>query len=457
METAEKYKTKSRETDLSSYTFGKIPPQAKDMEIAVLGAVMLESGAAPMAMGILTADMFYVNAHRLMWLAIEKLFSKSEAIDMLTVTEQLRKDGKLEEAGGAWEVTQMSERVASAANVEYHARVIREKYLAREVIRTSSENIKEAYEDTTDIYTLVDTVQQKAFALTERQNESNEQPMTRVIGKVLELADNPAETPGLPSGWKNLDRLTPGFLPGENIVIAARPGMGKTCFVLQMARMMSEKAPVAFFSLEMQASELAKRMLASESGVPLDNIIRNRLSEDMRLKMKLASEKLRVCNIIIDDTASQRPLQILSAARKLKSQHDICAIFIDYIQLMDAYDSTRKFDNTNAEVSYISQNMKRLAKTVGVPVFVLSQLSRECEKRMNKRPMLSDLRDSGSIEQDADKVLFLYRDDYYGIAENDKKQDVRGLCEVIIAKQRNGALDTALLNFDGKHQKFTDR
>lgn len=444
-------------TDLSTYTFGKIPPQAKEIEIAVLGAVMLESGAAPVAMGILTAEMFYVNAHRLMWLAIEKLFAKSEAIDMLTVTEQLRKDGKLEDAGGAWEVTQMSERVASAANVEYHARILREKYLAREVIRTSSENIKEAYEDTTDIYTLVDTVQQKAFALTERQNESNEQPMTRVIGKVLELADNPQETPGLPSGWKNLDRLTPGFLPGENIVIAARPGMGKTAFVLQMARMMSERSPVAFFSLEMQASELAKRMLASESGVPLDNIIRNRLSEDMRLKLKLASEKLRGCHIIIDDTASQRPLQILGAARKLKSQHDICAIFIDYMQLMDAYDSTRKFSNRNDEVTYLSQNMKRLAKTVGVPVFVLSQLSRNCEERSNKRPMLSDLRDSGSIEQDADKVLFLYRDDYYGIKENDKKQDVRGLCEVIIAKQRNGALDTALLNFDGKHQRFSDR
>jgi len=438
--------------------FGKLPPQAKQLEETVLGALLIESKAVDEVIGFLTDETFYVDAHQRIYRAIRMLYETQKPIDLETVVMMLMKNAELDLAGGAYYVAQLTNKVGSAANIEYHARILEEKYIARQIISQSSENITEAYEDTTDIAELIDKVQQRAFSLTENKSGTSLVSVQQIIGEAIDTSENPDEEPtGMKSGFKNLDRIVPCFANGENIVIAGRPGMGKTAFVLQLARYMGQQGHVAFFSLEMQSSELAKRLLAAESGVLLDHIIRNKLSEDERLKMHNAQERLRSCKMIIDDTASQRPLQILSTCRKLKRTHDIKAVFIDYMQLMDAYDSKRKFDSTDAEVSYISQSMKRIAKTIDVPVFVLSQLNRDCEKRENKRPMLSDLRNSGSIEQDADKVIFLYRDDYYGIRENKQLQDTKGLCEVIIAKQRNGALDTAILNFDGKHQKFSDR
>lgn len=458
IDTVKKSLIRKKSADANPIEFGKLPPQARELEEAVLGALLIDTKTADEVIGLLNPDMFYVDAHQRIYQAIVILYEQQEPIDLLTVTEQLKKNGELDASGGPFYIAQLTNKVGSSANAEYHARVLVEKYLQRRIIATNSENIRDAYEDTTDVFELIDRVQQSAFALTENNNGNNEISVQQAIGEEIEECENPSpDKGGITTGFKNIDRIVPGFANGENIVIAARPGMGKTAFVLQLARMIGEKKPVAFFSLEMQSSELAKRLLAAESGVLLDHIIRRKLNEDERLKLRTAQERLRQCNIIIDDTASQRPLQLLSACRKLKSTHDIAAVFIDYMQLIDAYDSQRKFDSTDAEVSYISKTMKRIAKTIDVPVFVLSQLNRDCEKRPDKRPMLSDLRNSGSIEQDADKVIFLYRDEYYGITENKHGQDSKGLCEVILAKQRNGALDTAILNFDGKHQKFSDR
>jgi replicative DNA helicase len=273
------------------------------------------------------------------------------------------------------------------------------------------------------------------------------------------VANTPTGTiVGTPSGFRNIDRLVPGFLGGELIIIAARPGMGKTAFTLQLALQLTNHFPVGFFSLEMQAAELAKRMLAAESNVPLDAILRNQCTEEQRLKLRIGLEKMSGKQIIIDDQAAQRPLQILSKARKMKRQHKIGALVIDYLQLMNAYDEGRKFNTTDDAITYISGMLKRIAKDLDIPVFALSQLNREVEKRGgDKRPMLSDLRSSGSIEQDADKVIFIYRPEYYGIKTEEVGTDTKGTTEIIIAKQRNGPLDTAILHFEGKYQKFSDR
>lgn len=441
--------------------FGKLPPQAKELEECVLGALLIISESADEVCGFLTPEMFYADAHVRIYNAIQQLYNEQSPIDIMTVTERLKKNADLDACGGYFYVVQLTNKVGSAANIEYHARIIQEKFMARQVISACTEAISEAYDDTNDSFEVLDRIQQRIFSVSENNNAANIQTLVHTVDTALHNLDNPEdqEKDGCKSYFKNVDAKVPGFLNGENIVIAARPGMGKTAFVLQLARNIAAHGKsVAFFSLEMQRIELAKRMLAAESGVALDRIIRNTLDESERIKLKTARERLRTFNLLIDDTASQKPLQILSTCRKLKRTQHIGAVIIDYMQLMDAYDGKRKFDNTDAEVSYISQSIKRIAKSIDVPVFVLSQLNRNVETRGgDKRPMLSDLRNSGSIEQDADKVLFLYRPEYYGITTDDKGNDVKGICEVIIAKQRNGALGTAILNFDGKHQKFSDR
>jgi replicative DNA helicase len=450
-----KYKTPPQPIDALDY--GKLPPQAKELEEAVIAATLVESTAASEVIGFLRSDMFYVDAHQHIWQAIEQLFGKSEPIDTLTVTEQLKQNGRLDAAGGAFYIIQLTNKIGSAAHIMAHAVVVQEKFLLRQVIATSTENIREAYEDTTDVHELIDQVQGRAFHLTESINQSNESMLSDSIDEVADQHEG-EETGGIKSGFLNIDRLVPGFLPGENIVIAGRPAMGKTAFALQLAaNIASEAGAVAYFSMEMKVKELAKRRLSTESGVSLDAIIRNKLNEDQRLKMKMAAEKLRPIKIIVDDTASQRPMQILSACRKLKRQFNISAIFIDYLQLIEAYEAGRTFDNTEAEISYISRSMKRIAMDIGVPLFDLSQLSRLVESRPDKMPMLSDLRSSGSIEQDADKVMFLYRPEYYGLETDKDGNPTKGICHIIIAKQRNGPTGTAILNFDMKHQKFGDR
>ena len=442
---------------------GKLPPQAIELEEAVLGALMLEKDALTTVIDILKPESFYKDANQEVYKAIVALFNNSEPVDMLTVANQLRELGKLEIIGGAYYLTELTSRVNSAANVEFHARIVAEMAIKRELIRISSEIQKDAFEDTTDAFLLLDRTEQALFEVSESNVRKNYADMRSIMREALnELEarkDHKDGLTGVPSGFSSLDRITSGWQNSDLVIIAARPGMGKTAFVVTAMRnaAVDFNQPVAIFSLEMSNVQLVNRLISAEAELESDKIKKGTLADYEWEQLVHKTAKLSNAPIFIDDTPALSILELRAKCRRLKAQHDVKLIIIDYLQLMTGESTRGNSGNREQEIASISRALKNIAKELDVPVLALSQLSRAVETRGgDKRPQLSDLRESGSIEQDADLVIFLYRPEYYGITEDENGQPTHGLGEVIISKHRNGSLDTAQLKFIGKYTKFTD-
>ncbi|MDP7435924.1 MAG: replicative DNA helicase [Flavobacteriales bacterium] len=438
----------------------KIQPQAKELEEVVLGAMMVEKSAVNAVIDVLQPESFYVEAYGEVFRAIQTLFNNSEPIDLLTVTEQLRKDGKLDMLGGSHRVASLTSRVASSANVEFHARIIAQKHIQRELIRVSNAIIEKAYDETSDVFDLLDEAESKLFEVAEGNIRKSYESMSTVMRQALDdieaAGNNEDGVSGVPSGFHDLDKLTGGWQRSDMVVLAARPGMGKTAFVLSMARNMAvdHDIPVAVFSLEMSAVQLVQRLISSETEINSDKFRKGNLEEHEYQQLHSRCGKLSKAPLFIDDTPGLNIFELRAKCRRLKAQHGIDLVIIDYLQLMSAGSDK---GNREQEISSISRSIKGIAKELDVPIIALSQLSRNVETRGgDKRPLLSDLRESGAIEQDADIVAFIYRAEYYGITEHPDGIDTAGLGELILAKHRHGALDTIKMKFVKNLAKFAN-
>lgn len=444
---------------------GKLPPQAVDLEEAVLGALMLEKDALSSVIDILNPQVFYKDNHQKIFAAIRHLFERTSPVDILTVTAQLRQQGELEMIGGAYYITELTNRVASAANIEYHSRIIIQKFIQRELIRISTEVINNAYEDTTDVLDLLDKAEKNLFEIAQNNLRRDSRKMDDLLHETLKeiesLKDKKDGLTGVASGFTDLDRMTSGWQKSDLVIIAARPAMGKTAFVLSCARnaAVDFHRPVVVFSLEMSSVQLVNRLISGETQIEQEKIRKGQLEEWEWQQIHSKIGRLEQAPLIIDDTPALNIFEFRAKCRRLKSQHDIQLIIIDYLQLMQGKAGDGKGNgNREQEIGSISRALKSVAKELNVPVIALSQLSRAVENRpgASKRPMLSDLRESGSIEQDADMVLFLYRPEYYGLNEDENGMPTQGVGEVIIAKHRNGETGTVRLKFVGKYVKFVD-
>ena len=438
----------------------KIQPQAKELEEVVLGAMMVEKSAVNAVIDVLQPESFYVEAYGEVFRAIQTLFNNSDPIDLLTVTEQLRKDGKLDMLGGSHRVASLTSRVASSANVEFHARIIAQKHIQRELIRVSNAIIEKAYDETSDVFDLLDEAESKLFEVAEGNIRKSYESMSTVMRQALDdieaARNNEDGVSGVPSGFHDLDKITGGWQRSDMIVLAARPGMGKTAFVLSMARNMAvdHDIPVAVFSLEMSAVQLVQRLISSETEINSDKFRKGNLEEHEYQQLHSRCGKLSKAPLFIDDTPGLNIFELRAKCRRLKAQHGIDMVIIDYLQLMSAGSDK---GNREQEISSISRSIKGIAKELDVPIIALSQLSRNVETRGgDKRPLLSDLRESGAIEQDADIVAFIYRAEYYGITEHPDGIDTAGLGELILAKHRHGALDTIKMKFVKNLAKFAN-
>ncbi|WP_394746671.1 replicative DNA helicase [Spongiimicrobium salis] len=440
---------------------GKIPPQAVDLEEVVLGAMMIDKKGVDEVIDILHPDVFYKEAHRFIYEAIFKLFETSEPVDLLTVSSQLKKDGQLEASGGDFYLIKLTQKVASSAHIEFHARIILQKYIQRSLIKISNEIIEEAYDEGTDVFDLLDAAESKLYDVTQgnlKRSAETAQNLVIQAKKRIEEISNKEGLSGVPSGFDKLDKLTSGWQPSDLIIVAARPGMGKTALTLSMARNIAVNAntPVAFFSLEMSSVQLITRLISSETGLSSEKLRTGKLEKHEWEQLNVKVKTLEKAPLFIDDTPSLSIFDLRAKARRLASQHGIKMIIIDYLQLMTA-GGTQKGGNREQEISTISRNLKALAKELNVPVIALSQLSRAVETRGgSKRPILSDLRESGAIEQDADIVSFIYRPEYYKIDEwdDDEQSPTAGQGEFIVAKHRNGGLENIRLKFIGHLGKF---
>lgn len=442
-----------------SESLGKLPPQALDLEEAVLGALMLEKNALNAVIEFLKPEHFYAEANAEIYLAITELFKASEPVDMRTVVNQLRKSGKIDLVGGAYYIAELTAKVSSGANIEYHARVIIEMAIKRNLIQIASQIHHDAYEDTTDVFELLDKTEQSVFEISDsnlRKNYDNMRNlMARAIQELQQLKDHKDGLTGVPSGFTALDRMTSGWQRSDLVIIAARPGMGKTAFVVSAMRnaAVDFKLPVAIFSLEMASVQLVNRMISAEAELEGEKIKRGNLADHEWTQLVHKTSRLSSAPVFIDDTPALTILELRAKSRRLKAEHGIQLIIVDYLQLMRG-DSA---GNREQEIASISRALKGIAKELNVPVLALSQLSRGVETRGgDKRPQLSDLRESGSIEQDADIVMFLYRPEYYKITVDEEGMPTQGMGEVIIAKHRNGSTGSVKLKFIGKYTKFAD-
>lgn len=438
---------------------GKLPPQALDLEEVVLGALMLEKNALNAVVEFLKPDHFYDDRHKEIYTAIIDLFKATEPVDMRTVVNQLRKNGKIELVGGAYYIAELTAKVSSAANIEYHARVIMEMAIKRTLIEVASQIQSDAYEDTTDVFELLDKTEQSVFEISDsnlRKNYDNMRNlMAQAINELQLLKDHKDGLTGVPSGFTALDRMTSGWQRSDLVIIAARPGMGKTAFVVSSLRnaAVDFKIPVAIFSLEMASIQLVNRMISAEAELEGEKLKKGQLADHEWAQLVHKTSRLSSAPIFIDDTPALSVLELRAKCRRLKAEHGIQLVVIDYLQLMRGDQG----GNREQEIASISRALKGIAKELSVPVLALSQLSRSVETRGgDKRPQLADLRESGSIEQDADIVMFLYRPEYYKITVDEEGLPTQGVGEVIIAKHRNGSTGTAKLKFIGKFTKFGD-
>ncbi|NDW12784.1 replicative DNA helicase [Bacteroides sp. 214] len=440
--------------------YGRIQPQARELEEAVLGALMIEKDAYSLVSEILRPETFYDHAHQLIYSAITDLAIKQEPIDILTVTEQLRKRGDLENVGGPFYITQLSSKVASSAHIEYHARIIAQKFLARELITFTSNIQTKAFDETLDVDDLMQEAEGNLFEISQQNMKKDYTQINPVIEEAYKLLQKAAARTdglsGLESGFTALDRMTSGWQKSDLIIIAARPAMGKTAFVLSMAKniAVNYRHPVALFSLEMSNVQLVNRLIVNVCEITGEKIKSGQLAAHEWHQLDYKLKELVDAPLYVDDTPSLSVFELRTKARRLVREHGVEVIIIDYLQLMNA--SGMSFGSRQEEVSTISRSLKGLAKELNVPIIALSQLNRGVESREGaegKRPQLSDLRESGAIEQDADMVCFIHRPEYYKIYEHEGK-DLRGMAEIIIAKHRNGAVGDVLLRFKGEYARF---
>jgi len=441
---------------------GKLPPQALDLEEAVLGAMMIDKKGVDDVIDILQADAFYKDAHKFIFEAIVQLFTDTQPIDLLTVSAQLKKNGKLDLAGGDFYLIQLTQKIASSAHIEFHSRIILQKFIQRSLIRISSEIIEASYDETTDVFDLLDQAESKLYEVTQgniKRSSETAQSLVLQAKKRIEEISKQEGLSGVETGFTNLDKLTSGWQPSDLIIIAARPAMGKTAFVLSMARNIAIDFghPVALFSLEMASVQLITRLISSETGLSSEKLRTGKLEPHEWTMLSTKVKNLEKAPLFIDDTPSLSIFDLRAKCRRLVSQHGIKIIIVDYLQLMTAGGNSKGGGNREQEISTISRNLKALAKELNVPVIALSQLSRAVETRgSSKRPLLSDLRESGAIEQDADIVSFLYRPEYYKIDEwdDDEASPTAGQAEIMIAKHRNGGIENVRLKFLGHLGKF---
>lgn len=435
----------------------RVPPQNVEAEQSVLGAMMIEREAISKVSEILHPDDFYREAHRLIYNAMMELFNKNEAVDLVTVVEVLRRDEKLEAAGGIAYVSALANSVPTAANVTYHARIVEEKALLRQLINTATHVAGMGYEANEEVTVIMDKAEKMILEVASRKAGQEFASIKNIIfdvfDKVSELYSSRGGITGLPTGFKDLDKLTSGLQPSDLILIAARPSMGKTAFVLNIAQNIAikEKKAVAFFSLEMSKEQLVQRMLCAEAPIDAQRLRIGELENSDWDKLVRAADRLAAAPIFIDDTAGITVMEMRSKARRLKIEHDLQLIIIDYLQLMQGSSGSSKNENRQQEISEISRSLKALARELKVPVIALSQLSRGVESRQVKKPMLSDLRESGSLEQDADIVAFIYREDYY-----EPETERKNITDIIVAKHRNGPVDSVQLFFHKQFTKFSD-
>ena len=435
--------TKIDKSRLINLEKGKIPPQAVELEEAVLGAMMIDKKGIDDVIDVLSSDAFYDQKHQEIYAAIYELFQNSEPIDLLTVSNLLKKNGKLEFVGGDFALIRLTQKVASSAHIEFHARIILQKYIQRKLISISAEIIENAYDESTDVFDLLDDAEAKLFEVTQgnlkKSSEAAGSLVKQALKKIEEIGGQEGMS-GLATGFTKLDALTSGWQPSDLVIIAARPGMGKTAFVISMAKNMAIDFGhgVAVFSLEMSSVQLITRMISSETGLTSEKLRKGNLEPHEWEQLNVKVKKLSDAPIFIDDTPSLSVFDLRAKARRLVSQHNVRIIVIDYLQLMTA--GGKAGGNREQEISMISRNLKALAKELEVPVIALSQLSRAVETRGgSKRPLLSDLRESGAIEQDADIVSFIFRPEYYGMTEwdDDEHTPCEGQGEFIVAKHRN--------------------
>lgn len=442
---------------------GRQLPQDKDLEEAVLGALMLEKDAYTVVCDILKAESFYEPANRKIYEAIQSLGAAQQPIDMLTVTEQLRLNGTLDEVGGPIFVSELTSRVASGAHVDYHARIVAQKYLARELITFASEIERKAFDESNDVDDLMQEAEGRLFEISQRNVKKDVTQIDPVIGQAIEqiqaAANRSSGLSGLETGYHELDKLTSGWQNSDLIIIAARPAMGKTAFVLSMAKNMSVNynTPVAIFSLEMSNLQLVNRLVSNVCELPSEKIKSGQLTPMEWDQLMARVKHLYGAPMFIDDTPSLSIFELRTKARRLVREHNVRILIIDYLQLMNA--SGMKFGSREQEVSMISRSLKQLAKELNIPIIALSQLNRSVESRGEgkdgKRPQLSDLRESGAIEQDADIVCFIHRPEYYLRSGTDAEgNDIRGMAEFIVAKHRSGSVADVQLRFRAEFARF---
>ncbi|MFQ3575535.1 MAG: replicative DNA helicase [Cytophagales bacterium] len=461
------FQKKTRNLVMGNEQLAKVPPQARDLEEAVLGAIMLEKEAINKVVDILKFESFYDERNGLIFSACCNLFSRNEPIDIKTVTNELRRMGNLERVGGPFYLVELTNVVTSTTNIEYHARLILEYALKREIISISNKAKDEAYEDTSDVFELLDKVQQDLLDLSEKNTRKNflkvSDILKQTIGELEERSKQKDVMTGIPSGFQKIDSITSGWQRSDLIIVAARPGMGKTAFVVSAARNASVvfKKSVAIFSLEMSSVQLMGRIISAEAEIESEKIRKGDFTPQEWHMLHTRIKSLEDVNLYIDDTPSLSIMELKAKCRRLKAQPSgIDLIIIDYLQLMSGDAGTNKgLGNREQEIANISRSLKQLAKELNVPVIALSQLSRAVETRGgDKKPLLSDLRESGSIEQDADMVVFLYRPDYYKLenAMTDDGRSAAGMGEVIFAKNRHGSVGSVWLKFIAKFTKFAD-
>lgn len=437
----------------------RVPPQNIEAEQSVLGAMLIDKEAIAKATEILSAEDFYREAHRVIFSAMLEIYNKNEAVDMITVTDILRRDNKLEDVGGIAYITSLANVVLTAANVKYHAEIVAEKSVLRQLVKVSTEIAAMGYEANDEVGVLLDTAESRILEISNRKKRADFTPISAVlmdsVQNIEKLLNNKGGLTGIPTGFNDLDKLTSGLHPSDFIILAARPSMGKTALALNIVQNVALRAhkrvggdprSVAFFSLEMSKEQLVNRMLCAEASIDSQRLRIGEMKEDDWTHLWDACDVMSKAKIYIDDTAGITVMDMRSRARRLKAEHGLDLIVVDYLQLMQGSGKRNTSGDRQQEVSEISRSLKALARELDVPVLALSQLSRGVEARQVKRPMLSDLRESGSLEQDADIVAFLYREDYYN-PETENKHT-----ELIIAKHRNGPVDTVNLFF---HKQFT--
>ena len=437
----------------------QIPPQIVDIEESVLGALMIDDDALINTIDKLKPEHFYKEENKEIFIAIYTLNAEGDDVDIMTVSEKLKKRGMFEAVGGSFKLASLVERVASAAHIETYVKMLAEKYIQRELIRVSTQTLSNAYKETSDILELLDETETNFLSINDANFNSAEKDMGTLsemaIKEIDEAQKSDSMTIGLESGFMELDNITGGFQPGALIILAARPAMGKTAFALNIARNMAMQfgRSVAVFSLEMTATELMMRLISSEAEIEGQKLKRgDQLSAKDLDRVKQKARELGNCRMYIDDNPGLNIMELKAKCKRMKKAHDIDMIFIDYLQLMSGSDTRNT--NREQEISYISRQLKGLAKELGIPVLALSQLSRDVEKRGgSKEPMLSDLRESGAIEQDADIVMFIYRPEYYGEME-DGNGSTQGIAYINVAKNRAGSINKARLGFQGRYVKF---